>query len=130
MHGCNATAPAVVVPTPWDASAGSNMRCAVSCRSATNQTSVAFCMYDGGHGYAKNVTASDELVWAFVTAAFNGTPWPPAQATAPPDGEGVQDAPLLEVQAEAVTLRAQAAAGGMLEPDSGLSEDSVRRIRL
>ena len=42
--------------------------------------SLSRCLYDGGHGYASNVTASDELVWAFITAAFHDTAWPPALA--------------------------------------------------
>ena len=38
-------------------------------------------MYDGGHGYASNVTASDELVWAFIAAAFHDTAWPPPSSS-------------------------------------------------
>ena len=32
---------------------------------------------DAGHGYAQNLTASDELVWSWFVASFEGTPWPP-----------------------------------------------------
>lgn len=137
VHGCNGTAPSVAVPTPWDASAGSNLRCSASCRSATNVTSVATCLYDGGHGYAANVTASDELVWAFITAAFGGTAWPPPPAHAvgaklrgaDPQPAGVPDAPLIEVQAEGIALPPRAQ-GGILEPGTGLSEGSVRAMQM
>jgi hypothetical protein len=59
------------------------------------------CLYDGGHGYASNVTASDELVWAFITAAFHDTAWPPPSAAAAAPTESVS---VIDVAPAAVSV--------------------------
>ena len=86
---CDANAPPPAVHTPWDGTTGSRLLCAIACRSnATNRTHVATCMYDAGHGYAQNLTASDDLVWSWFVASFDDMPWPPPATAAAAAVEG------------------------------------------